>query len=302
MPRYGLSPLGRGLFSLVLPCLILGSMAGQQFVLGIGISIGLLMTFGYLWSALVVRAVGVTAAVSGDVSLGSATEVLVTVSGPTGLECSVQVMGGEPLGIRIPAAGTVTAAANEMGRFENIPVTIQTGIPDGIVGAVERRMAPLAEPLYVYPAPVQCEVPSAPGTTGLVSADQGELTGLREYTPGDKLRDIHWPALARTGAVLVREHRAPTSKGRVTVALAYTEASNLELVAGRARYAIQTLVQRGHHVDLLIGQLSEPVTAEVQALRRLACVKPEMQPGTAGVRGPILAIDANRGTTWVTQI
>jgi uncharacterized protein (DUF58 family) len=302
MPRYGLSPLGRGLFSLVLPCLILGSMAGQHLVLGIGISVGLLMVVGYIWSALVVRTVGVSAASAGDVTLGSTVEVLVTVSGPKGLECAIQVMGGESLGVRIPTAGIVSVLANEMGCFEQIPMTVQTGIPDGVVGAVEHRTALLAEPLYVYPAPVHCEFPTAPGTTGSVSSDQGELTGLREYTPGDKLRDVHWPALARTGAVLVRDHRAPTSKGRITVALAYTTAPNLELVAGRARYAIQTLIQRGHQVDLLIGQQLEPVTAEVQALRRLACLKPETPPLPETITGPILTIDAKRGTTWVTQI
>jgi uncharacterized protein (DUF58 family) len=36
-----------------------------------------------------------------------------------------------------------------------------------------------------------------------------ELFGVREYTPGDPLRRIHWPATARRGELVVREYEPP---------------------------------------------------------------------------------------------
>lgn len=301
MARYGLSPVGRGMFSLVLPFVILGAMSGEQLVLGVGFGIGLLMGLGYLWSAVVLKPVSVTAAASGDVTLGESIEVSVSVSGPKGLECAVEIMGGEILGVTIPATGSVLAVANQMGRFEDIPIVIQTGVPDGIVGAVQKRKAVLAEPRYVYPASIYVEVPQAPNVNATVSSQHGELTGLREYTPGDKLRDVHWPAVARSGAVLVRDRRTPTSPGPVTVALSYAEAAKTELAAGMARSAIQTLTRRGHKVSLLIGNELAAVESEVGALRRLACLTPERKPEVGPIAGPILMVDATRGATWVTQ-
>ncbi len=304
MPRYGLSPLGRGLFSLVLPCIILGSMSGQQVVLGIGIGVGLLMIIGYVWSAAVLKSVEIEASASSDVTLGETLEIWVAVSGAEGLECAVEVMNGETLGLRIPASGSVLAVARQMGRFDAVPVVVQTGVPDGVVGAVERRQVSLAQPIYVYPAVVPVTVPVAPHNGATVSSEAGEMTGLREYTPGDKLRDVHWPALARSGTVLVRDHRSPTTHGRVTVALGHVHADKTEKLAGMARSAIHVLIQRGHQVNLLIGAELIAVSSEVEAWRRLACITADQDPMLELARsgGPILTLDPTRGATWATQV
>ena len=79
--------------------------------------------------------------------------------------------------------------------------------------------APTRSPVVVvYPVPVSAPAaepgPAGPererSATGQSSrrpalADVGELTGLRPYRPGDRLRSIHWPSRAGPGPLMVRE-------------------------------------------------------------------------------------------------
>jgi uncharacterized protein (DUF58 family) len=45
---------------------------------------------------------------------------------------------------------------------------------------------------------------------------QGILSGVREYVPGDRLRLLHWPTMARTGELMVRDFEVPRPR-KVTV-------------------------------------------------------------------------------------
>ena len=44
-------------------------------------------------------------------------------------------------------------------------------------------------------------------TKASASGDGEEISGLREYRPGDALRDIHWKSFARTGTPVVKEYQ-----------------------------------------------------------------------------------------------
>lgn len=67
--------------------------------------------------------------------------------------------------------------------------------------------------LLVVPTPLPLEI-DMPGATGfgIAEAESGqsrgsgiEPRGIREYTSGDSMRYVHWPAVARTGRLLVKE-------------------------------------------------------------------------------------------------
>jgi len=91
-----------------------------------------------------------------------------------------------------------------------------TGDPFGLFGCA----GPLQNPcvVVVHPRPVPSHLPGltavvAPGTDGSTPGrppggrgdDLGDLAGLRPYRVGDRLHRAHWPSMAGTGPVMVRE-------------------------------------------------------------------------------------------------
>jgi uncharacterized protein (DUF58 family) len=54
------------------------------------------------------------------------------------------------------------------------------------------------------------------GAAPSVSVAGDDLSSLRPYVPGDRLTRLHWPALARTGELVVRDFTAPES-GRLAL-------------------------------------------------------------------------------------
>lgn len=89
-----------------------------------------------------------------------------------------------------------------------------------------QRNQRLSTPIYVYPKLLDQEelpVPISRITGELVRRrqllqDPFLIRGIRPYQPGDPVRDIHWPATARTGEVHVRVHDY-SAQTRLLVAL-----------------------------------------------------------------------------------
>jgi uncharacterized protein (DUF58 family) len=77
--------------------------------------------------------------------------------------------------------------------------------------------------ITVHPVPLRVEVPDAAlrGSEGTEDArheapaahlkrtGSGDFSGIRPYVPGDRLRLLYWPALARTGELMVRDFEEP---------------------------------------------------------------------------------------------
>ena len=86
---------------------------------------------------------------------------------------------------------------------------------------------------------------SAAGSVGALSGD--ELSGLRPYTPGDRLTRLHWPSLARTGELVVREFLEPQA-GSLSLLVdlrpsAHTAASVEETISRAAGLGARALRQ-----------------------------------------------------------
>jgi len=162
------------------------------------------------------------------------------------------------------------------------------------------RRATVAPPAHVIVYPTPAEVSedgrttgahpgnraprSTAGSTGALSGD--ELSGLRPYAPGDRLTRLHWPSLARTGELVVREFLEPQA-GSLSLLVdlrpsAHTAASVEETISRAAGLGARALRQ-GLTVELCTStgdrMVIPPNAAGRQTmLRALALLGPASAP------------------------
>ena len=143
------------------------------------------------------------------------------------------------------------------------------------------RNQDLSAPILVYPRILEQEDLPLP-----VSRMLGDLTrkhllltdpflvkGIREYQPGDPVRDIHWPATARTGQTQVRIHDV-TAQTRLLVVLnvqpqdlqwtnyvadthADTGESGIRIAASLCLYALRAGLSAGFAANMPTGETLE---------------------------------------------
>ncbi|WP_084734691.1 DUF58 domain-containing protein [Actinophytocola xinjiangensis] len=138
---------------------------------------------------------------------------------PVHLDAEEQV-GGEALPVRVLRL----RAGERAGVDYEIPTT-RRGIlrvgplrlrRHGLAGLATREVA-VGDVVEVRVLPRRLPVRGLPaggrrgqlGTEERVDQGGSNLTGLREYTPGDDLRKLHWATSARTGTLIVREDADP---------------------------------------------------------------------------------------------
>ena len=106
-----------------------------------------------------------------------------------------------------------TFVARQWGLYTVGPLSIGRFDPLGLFFA-SRRVERL-EPFEVYPQAARIEAVGLLGgrstvaARDLTAAAAGQsllFRGVREFVPGDDVRRIHWPATARHGSPMVREH------------------------------------------------------------------------------------------------
>jgi len=105
----------------------------------------------------------------------------------------------------------VLARCKRRGKFAFGPVTLVSGDPLGIFQM--RRDLPLYSTLVVYPATV--EVPHFKAPVGRLSGGDAlqrqtqhvttNVSGVRDYLPGDGFNRIHWLSTARRGRLISKE-------------------------------------------------------------------------------------------------
>lgn len=108
------------------------------------------------------------------------------------------------------------------------PVSVVRGDPLGLFERVHRRDEPVD--LYVHPRTVAFDGQSLGFLRDLeglpvtdLSRDDVSFHALREYTPGDDLRHVHWKSTARTGTVMVRQYEE-TRRSHFVIALSTNRA------------------------------------------------------------------------------
>jgi uncharacterized protein (DUF58 family) len=144
------------------------------------------------------------------------------------------------LGSRRMHTWTVKTRCLQRGRFSIGPMTLTTGDPFGLF-ETSRQVDELGEDtIIVYPATVDVPV-FAPLVGYLPGGDTmhrrtpyvtTNVSGVRDYAPGDSFNRIHWPSTARTGRLISKEFELdPTAD--VWLFLDLERAAQAELVWAR---------------------------------------------------------------------
>jgi len=116
------------------------------------------------------------------------------------------------LGARARWGWTVRTLCRQRGRFRLGPVSVLTGDPFGLF-LFERRLNDTTRAVIVYPATVDLPI-FAPARGQLAGGEALQrrthhittnVSGTREYAPGDSFNRIHWRSTARMERLIVKE-------------------------------------------------------------------------------------------------
>ncbi len=118
-----------------------------------------------------------------------------------------------PLGARRTFAWNVQTRCVQRGRFTLGPLTLTSGDPFGLFRTSRQLEEPAPSAIIVYPPTV--EVPSFAPLVGFLPGGDtmrrrthyvtANVSGVRDYAPGDSFNRIHWRSTARTGRLISKE-------------------------------------------------------------------------------------------------
>ncbi len=105
----------------------------------------------------------------------------------------------------------VRTVCQQRGRFMLGPLTLSSGDPLGLFHF--SRTLPATSPMVVYPITV--DIPAFSPPIGILTGGDAmrrrthyvttNVSGVRDYEPGDSYNRIHWRSVARTGRLVVKE-------------------------------------------------------------------------------------------------
>lgn len=119
---------------------------------------------------------------------------------------------GERLPVPAPGKHRIKFTASRRGAYSIARLRASTSFPFGIVRWSKTVDVDLRQRLFIAPRmgtllPIN-ELASKGTSLGKgrsISAPSGDLRSIREYKPGDRRSKVHWPATARSNALVVRE-------------------------------------------------------------------------------------------------
>lgn len=182
----------------------------------------------------------------------------------------LRIDGGGLARVRAPLVDGLTGA--DVDRLVALPATVeseydlaQRGVCDhGSVTVVQRdSLGLLARRTVLTPAETQVVYPAlydlgAPGAVPDVlsaerAAERGSFDALREYAPGDPLRDVHWKTSAKHGDLLVMEFADESATEPLTIAAEAAAGAADEMASTAATLAVLAL-ERGRSVSLAVPE------------------------------------------------
>ena len=164
-----------------------------------------------------------------------------------------------------------------------------------------RKIHVWAKPATLYVNPRTVRVPfdatgyqvDAEGvTTSTLSSSDVAFHALRDYTPGDDRRFVHWPTTARLGRLMVRQFEE-TRRSHHLIVLdtdeAVWDADSFELGVSVAASFARAAVSAGRAVSLSTSSRWVSTRAPAQLLDELTELEPETGADTAGRLTKVIA-------------
>lgn len=218
---------------------------------------------------------------------GESREVTLDVTGGTTV---VDLLEDAPRGLRpdrtefsvaTPGTATYHLTYAERGAHSLGPTT---AIVRDVFGLVARRY-PIEETDEVIVYPAVYVLDEHEELSGLLrestTAERQEFDALREYVPGDPMRDIHWKSSAkRPDELIVREFHGREPEGTIKIATA-ANTSNVDEMASATASIVLALTKRGITVDVALPETELRVGPEQSDRRRLLEALARTGPGQA---------------------
>lgn len=291
--------------TLVLAIVLIHSVwrgSGARIAVVAEVAVVVVLLVDLAWSSRVVSRVDIVVvdhphdAIVGD---PVATEILVRgSSGPVEVR---MLSAANPAWYRVdpPDRGTLIAAALHRGAAGAAVFEVQSSAPLGLLGRSRRFVVDLPHPLVVGPRPEPVAGARFPDRGAHPAADE-VVRGTRPWVPGDPLRNVHWPSVARSGELMVRELEPPPAP-RVVVAVELSGGGELgERAASRGAWVADEALRRGCRVTLATIEgdrvVAAPVRAPLDVSRRLAAATSGRRFTTAPDPGSIIWIRSEGDT------
>ncbi len=238
----------------IAPVLYLLSTGGHQGVRLLMLAFVFLVVGDGLLSAVLIRSIRVSSQLPTVADVDTDIELPIAVTWPIGGPVIAHFTEGftsEKAGGPTDLQGHLTARAVRRGPVGEVTVTIAAGAFLGLIGFVVDSTLTPAEPVLALPPAIR-DPEIASYLDSISTATEPELIGVRPYRPGDRPADMHWPSVARTDELMVRERVVmPFEPPPLTIVATDTSAARIDRTLGLARFAAEQAWRSGVPVTLV---------------------------------------------------
>lgn len=293
--RFGrIRPTGSGwvllvLASLPLTGLLRSAAVGTPTTAAIIIALLVVAAVGIVVPVIVIRRVRLHVDTATDAVAGERVDVVIRTSGVNG---DIQLRLHGPIGdwwrVQAGSTATVEHRMQHRGVVEHLTIEVRSTVPLGVFDARAVLHIPLPHPVHVAPTALavgwRAGTIDDAGTLAPIRSRRigGEVTRtVRDYTPGDPARLVHWPTSARTGDLVVRELEPPEPIGQVVVVDLGGLGDRTETAASYAMGAGLAVLGAGGRLVFCTATVDGPHTIEVRTAREAGRVL------AAAIDGPV---------------